>query len=509
MKKTVSTATALSTAIVIALGGIALSGQAALAEPVVELSSDQGTARGDVVTTTAGDEDAPTPAAATPAAVAPTGTAPADEAPVPVDEAPAPVDVADERAALDAPDAPVIASPAPDGYVSLSTAEGADGATLPVTISGTGSVSAVVTITFERLEADGASAGPITVRTGDTDRWTSTTRLASGDWSVTTTQHLVDIAGERSSEESTASAPVEFRAVAVTLPAPTIDVPEVDARYAAVGEGRATVPVAGGGEPGASVRVGVVAPDGTVLEFDGSSPVDASGRWSGDVRVPVGTWTFGAVQELVVDGTTTRTSPNTLHGTFVVESRAPLASPVVLSPREGARFDRAVDVSPGYVDTVFEGTGEPGAYLLPFSGTRAEVDEFLAAVGDVPLPPYDFPIVVGDDGTWKIFGAELPGDYFFTAVQYDPTFDLPVFSDGSEPVRYSVRGLGSGPLASGGTPNVVIADRTPAVRAAADARRLASTGSAETTPWVGLAGMVLVGLGAATVLVTRRRASRG
>ncbi len=540
MKKTVSTATALSTAIVIALGGIALSGQAALAQPAVESGGDLARPQGDLVSTDGGEE-AQAPVAVTPTpeaseaaeeapATAPEASAPAEEAPatapeapvateepaVPADEVPASegqADVeADEQAALVAPEAPVVESPAPDAFVSVSTAEGARGSTLPVTVAGTAAPSAVVTITFERLEADGASADPVTVGTDDAGRWTATTRLASGDWSVTTTQHLVDPAGERASEDSPASTPVEFRAVAVTLPAPTLDGPATGDRFAAVGGGEAAVTVTGGGEPGARVRLAAVAADGTDVDYDGSVPVDEAGRWTATVRVPVGTWTLGAIQDVVVDAVTTRTSPNALGGTFVVEARDRLAAPVVLSPRAGDRFEQASDLAPGYVDTVFEGTGEPGAFLLPFSGTRAEVDDFLAVVATEPIPGYDFPIVVGADGTWKIYGAELPGDYLFTAVQYDPAFTAPVVSAGADTVAYSVGAPAEVPAGTGGpgvTPVVVATGSGLPVRAVTNATGLAYTGASESAPWAGLAGLVLVGLGAATVLVTRRRASRG
>ena len=556
MKKTVSTATALSTAIVIALGGIALTGQAAFAGPAPASDGDGSAPQGVSPSGTAGDaspalgagtdavevdgggpdlapptsdadgdaagaepepsatgSDDAAPVEATPAEEVP---APSEDAPAPAVEAPAPGEEddaeADDPAAVVAPAAPVVESPAPDAFVSVSTSEGAQGSTLPVTVAGTAAPSAVVTITFERLEVDGASAGPVTVATDATGRWTSTTRLASGDWSVVTTQHLVDPAGERASEDSPASTPVEFRAVAVTLPAPTLDGPVTGDRFASVGGAEAAVTVTGGGEPGASVRLAAVAADGTDLDYDGSVPVDGAGRWSATVRVPVGTWELGAIQDLVVDAVTVRTSPNVVSGTFVVEARDRLAAPVVLSPREGHRFEQASDVTPGYVDTVFEGTGEPGAVLVPFSGTRAEVDQFLATVGDTPLPPYDFPIVVGEDGTWAIYGSQLPGDYVFTAVQYDPAFTVPVFSAGADTVGYSVGAPTAVPADAGGpgaTPVVTVPGSGLPVRAATNATALAYTGTSETTPWAGLAGLVLVGLGAATVLVTRRRASRG
>jgi LPXTG-motif cell wall-anchored protein len=519
MKKTVSTATALSTAIVIALGGIALSGPAALAQSAVESGGDLTRPQGDPVSADEGDEagasDTVMPAPEVPASAVEAATAgeqepaAAEEAPAEAEEVPASAeevradDEGDDQAAVVAPGAPVVESPAPDAYVSVSTAGGAEGATLPVTVSGTGVVGAVVTITFERLEADEASAGPVTVGTDDAGRWTATTRLASGDWSVTTTQHLVDPAGERASEDSPASAPVEFRAVAETLPAPTIDGPATGDRFAFVGGEEAAVTVTGSGEPGARVRLAAAAEDGTDLDYDGSTSVDDAGRWSATVRVPAGTW---------VDAVVTRTSPGVLGGTFVVEARDRLAAPVVLSPREGHRFEQSTDDSPGYVDTVFEGTGEPGAILLPFSGTRAEVDDFLATVVTEPNPPYDFPIVIGEDGTWKIYGAQVPGDYLFTAVQYDAAFTAPVFSAGADTVGYSVGAPATTPTETGDpgvTPVVVATGSGLPVRAVTNVRGLASTGSSETTPWAGLAGMVLVGLGAATVLITRRRASRG
>jgi LPXTG-motif cell wall-anchored protein len=556
MKKTVSTATALSTAIVIALGGIALTGQAAFAGPAPASDGDSSAPQGGSASGTAGDaspalgagtdavevdgggpdlapptSDAdgdaagaePEPSATGSDDAAPDEATPAEEVPAPSEDALAPAveapapgeeddEEADDPAAVVAPAAPVVESPAPDAFVSVSTAEGAQGSTLPVTVAGTAAPSAVVTITFERLEVDGASAGPVTVATDATGRWTSTTRLASGDWSVVTTQHLVDPTGERASEDSPASLSVEFRAVAVTLPAPTLDGPVTGDRFASVGGAEAAVTVTGGGEPGASVRLAAVAADGTDLDYDGSVPVDGAGRWSATVRVPVGTWELGAIQDLVVDAVTVRTSPNVVSGTFVVEARDRLAAPVVLSPREGHRFEQASDVTPGYVDTVFEGTGEPGAVLVPFSGTRAEVDQFLATVGDTALPPYDFPIVVGEDGTWAIVGSQLPGDYVFTAVQYDPAFTVPVFSAGADTVGYSVGAPTTVPAGAGGpgaTPVVTVPGSALPVRAATNATALAYTGTSETTPWAGLAGLVLVGLGAATVLVTRRRASRG
>jgi LPXTG-motif cell wall-anchored protein len=190
-------------------------------------------------------------------------------------------------------------------------------------------------------------------------------------------------------------------------------------------------------------------------------------------------------------------------------------SPVVTitSPAPGEVIADASPTWPGGGSFALRGTGQAGSWLLyTYEGLSGQ---------DGWGTDYDAPVVAAD-GTWVI-GDGLPyGSWRATVRQYvgvgDPAlggvWNLPL-SRLSAPVTVDFVLAAPTGAASPAVPVVLPVAETPTtpvasrVIAATRPTGLAYTGASETTPWAGLAGMVLVGLGAATVLITRRRASRG
>lgn len=411
--------------------------------------------------------------------------------------------------ALDpAPASPVVEAPETD-LVGVDAAGGAVGTRVPLAVDGAALPGALVQVTFTRDEADGVVQAPVTTTADAGGDWSVGVVLESGAWSWVADQQVVDPAGVPLSERSAPSAPRGVRLVAVTAPAPSLDGPAAGALFGAVSgvsgpvEGPAArVPVSGTGTPGAAVRFAL---SGTqVVDYDGSVPVEADGSWATTVWVPVGVFRVSALQQHVgADGGVRQSSAVTVGEEFTVVETAALPAPVVTSPVSGAVFDTPAPETDGYVGTVFEGTGVPGAVLLPFVGTALELEDFRALVAEgAPLPlPVESPIVIDPSGRWKIYGANLPGTYLFTVTQYDPRFSAAVFSPEAPVVEYIVRAPGAAPTivsAASGTPLVPSAVRPAAPSA------LAYTG-ADHAGDAAIAGLALLVLGSAAALIGRRR----
>lgn len=401
MKKTVSTATALSTALVIALGGIALTGQTASAEPAP-------ISEGTVVTP---DEDA---LAGTPekGAAGVSSETPAD---VP------PIDTV-------VPDAESTA-PAPSGDVR---------------------------------PRDGA---PVDEVPGD-------------------------------------AVPVE---TGPNVLAPVDDVLDDEVVQA---DFELTSPVDGEVLPSAGVVLRGSAPDGSILTVSTSVGTEFSEKSVG------GTFTIPVVVEATTEArrvTVSGVGPDgvdlgTIERTVTVAALPTLPTPTITSPRPGTTIEGAPYPSGDYLTglVTLQGTGVPGA----------TIDLDLQALDPVVPWGYDSydPAVVRPDGSWADYAFMPPGVWRVTVAQFG--LDENGFLDAlaSPSVGVVVTVTLPAPADSTTVPVTPVDHVTPVSLDRAPFRAatsLASTGSAETTPWVGLAGMALVGLGAATVLVTRRRASRG
>jgi len=409
--------------------------------------------------------------------------------------------------ALDpAPAAPVIEAPGSD-FVSVDAAGGAVGTRVPLTVGGAALPGARVEVTFVRDETDSASQAPVTTTADAEGGWAVTVLLESGDWLYAASQQVVDPAGVVLSERSAASTALGVRLVAVTAPAPTLDGPASGAVFAAVPGASspfdgpaARVPVSGTGTPGAVVRFILVGTE--VVDYDGAVVVGADGSWATTVPAPVGAFRVSALQDHLDEGGLIRQSSPSVQGApFTVVEASALPAPVVSSPTSGAVFDTDAPGFDGYVGVVAEGTGVPGAVLLPFIGTAAELEDYRARNARGEIVPSDYPIVVDSSGHWKIAGAYLPGSYLFTVVQYDPQFATPVSSVEAPVVQLTVRAPRVGPVV------VPAANDTSLVpRAARPAPRnvLAHTG-ADHAGDAALAGLALLVLGSAAALLGRRR----
>jgi LPXTG-motif cell wall-anchored protein len=518
MKNTVSAAVALPTAIVIALGGLLMTAPAANAEaaPTEQVEQVEEV-----------EQIAPTPTLpsvspeSTLPSVSPEPTAPSvspepalpsvSPEPTPPSASPEPTPPSEASdaavsALAPAPASPVVGAPGTD-FVSVDAAGGAVGTRVPLTVGGTGTAGALVAVSFRREERDAAAQVPLGTRVGQDGTWSVDVVLESGDWSYSATQQLVDADGVPVSEVSAPTPEQRVRMWALTAPAPSIVGPAAGTVFGAAagatspwGRPAARVPVSGTGTPGAVVRIGL---DGTeLIDYDGGQRVRADGSWSATVSVPIGTYRLFAVQDYLDEAVyVSRSSPSAVGEEFTVTESAVLPAPVVTTPTAGAVFDTPASETAGYLTVTAEGTGVPGAVVIPFIGTAAELEEFRARNARGELLPYDGPIVVDASGRWRISGFSLPGDYLFTAVQYDSESSVPVISAEAPVVEFAVRA----PVA---LPTIVpVVNDTailPSAARPADRDTLAHTGS-DSTGDAALAGLALLGLGTAAALVGRRR----
>ena len=170
----------------------------------------------------------------------------------------------------------------------------------------------------------------------------------------------------------------------------------------------------------------------------------------------------------------------------------------------------------------FQGTGTPGSDIgviaVP-TAQLAELEDELAAlfpepqVGTLAQPdPQPAPadpadrIIVGEDGTWTVTIAAVPGDYTAVAVSallaedgtvvLDPTTGLPVVSAPSEPLEFSI-------VAAAAAPGTTPAGTTPVASNGTGA--LAFTGT-EAGGALGLAAALALAGTALTLVARRRRA---
>ncbi|NRD27489.1 LPXTG cell wall anchor domain-containing protein [Frigoribacterium sp. VKM Ac-2836] len=195
----------------------------------------------------------------------------------------------------------------------------------------------------------------------------------------------------------------------------------------------------------------------------------------------------------------------------------------ISSPRQGQVLPTSSTTWAGGGSFVLEGTGVAGSWLRY---------SFEALSGQSGWGhDYDAP-VVPSDGTWAIDEALPYGSWRATVQQYvgggDPasggvpqlarsrpsapvTVDFTLAPPVPAPAPAPAPAPGATPDAPVVLPVVAQAAAPTAARLVPVAQRaaLASTGPAESTPWVGLAGLVLVGLGVGTILVARRRTSAG
>ena len=201
------------------------------------------------------------------------------------------------------------------------------------------------------------------------------------------------------------------------------------------------------------------------------------------------------------------------------------AAEVVPVPTEPIVIDTPVITAPVNGEVVvgdvvtFQGTGTPGSDISVLAVPTAELEQLqaeldaaaAAAEGQAstlaqpnpqpePVDPAER-VVVGEDGTWSVTVATVPGDYTAVAVSallnedgtafIDPATGLPVVAGPSNEVEFSVVAAVV-PADSGATPVV------PA------ANGLAYTGSEMSGVALGLAGALALA-GVALTLVARRR----
>lgn len=553
MKKTVSSAAALSTAIAIALGGVALSGQAALAAPA-PLGHEAGASPAEVVEPTGGEaaeSDATAGDASSADEVPAVGTTPSvddDDADIdagtaddagdvtggaveieadPSSEAPATAtsgptaEAVPAAARAAAPAAPAISSPTDGQSLEVTAADGATEGDVPVALAGTGQPGAEVTLSFVRDDAaaDVSTEADVTTVVGSDGTWTVTVGFEGGRWAATATQRSLDADGVADSDPSAESSVTRFEAIAQVLPQWAVVDQTGDEVYFADtevdGEERATVFTTGSTGTLYRAELTLVSEDGTRVLAPVVADEFRDGGFATELSVPVGVWRIAAKQ---VDleaypthpGITSASSAANLSPLItVLPSEAGIVdAPVVTSPGAGATITGRPDQRPGaegYLEFDVTGTGTPGASIALygfFDDGTSGIERYAAALrGDVPVTEVERPsagldpVVVGPDGRWSTTASLRPGTWSFAAFQLDDRLGVELISDASVPVTFTLA-----------APVVTAASTT--VQGAAPTS-LAYTGSSESAPLAGLAGMLLVGLGAAAVVVSRRRASRG
>ncbi|MET4051307.1 hypothetical protein ABID81_000651 [Frigoribacterium sp. PvP054] len=561
MKKTVSSAAALSTAIAIALGGVALSGQAAIAAPAplghetASPSTDAvdpaagGTpgadaATGDTATGDAAADDASVtdevPVAETaPSAEPDAGTADdtgdatdavgaagvGEEVPMPeaaVPATPGPTTEPAPVAALAAtPAAPVITSPADGQSLEVTAADGATEGDVPVALAGTGQPGAEVALSFVRDDAaaDVSTEADVSTVVGSDGTWTVTVGFEGGRWAATATQRSLDADGLADSDPSAESSVTRFEAIAQVLPQWAVVDQAGDEVYVADaevdGEQRATVFTTGTTGTLYRAELTLVSEDGTRVLAPVVADEFRDGGFATELSVPVGVWRIAAKQ---VDLEAYPTHPGIKSASSaanlsplitVLPSEAGVVdAPVVTSPGAGATITGRPDPRPGaegYLEFDITGTGTPGASIALygfFDDGTSGIERYAAALrGEIPVTEVERPsagldpVVVGSDGRWSTTASLRPGTWSFAAFQLDDRLGVELISDASVPVTFT--------LAAPVMPAV-----STTVRGTSPTS-LAYTGSSDSAPLAGLAGMLLVGLGAAAVVVSRRRASRG
>lgn len=397
---------------------------------------------------------------------------------------------------------PTITSPSDGSSFEVTATEGAAPGDVPVAFAGSGQAGAVVTLVFVRDDAaaDVSSEPDATTTVVAGGTWSVTVGLEPGSWATTATQTAVDAGGLPTGDASPASEAVRFEAIAQVLPWASVE-PPYDTTYVAGdvdGRSVAQVPVHGNAGSIFSVEITVVSADGTQVFDTYSTPTSSTGAYYEVVPLPVGEWRVSVQQ--VSFSFPTHPEIKTMSSTPTVSpvirvlpvGSADAAPPVITSPLDGA----VVTGTPADVDgsaLTIEGTGTPGytVFVSVTTTTGAEYPREVFSTED---------LTVGADGRWTTTTNRLPFDtYTITAFEVATGVVNATYSRGSDPVTVDLRG----PVAAAAPTSPV------AVAGSTGATSLAYTGSSESAPLAGLAGMLLVGLGAAAVVVSRRRASRG
>jgi hypothetical protein len=536
VKKMWKTLAATTTVVSMAFGGVALSSLSASAatDPGSTSDADGGTvdsAPASVPTSTETDaaatdlepggaaSETPSPAPSVEGDDGEIATAPVSDGPVDgANDESSPVGVDEDVATPGAEEAvapaaqdevvaaalatPTITSPSDGSSLEVTGTEGATPGDVPVAFAGSGQAGALVTLVFVRDDAaaDVSSEPDATTTVGADGTWSVTVGLETGSWATTATQTAVDAGGLPTGDASPASEAVRFEAIAQVLPWASVE-PPYDTTYVASdvdGRSVAQVPVYGNAGSIFSVEITVISADGTQVFDTYSTPTSSTGAYYEVVPLPVGEWRV-SVQQVSFSFPThpeikTMTSTPTVSPVIRVlpVGSADAAPPVITSPLDGA----VVNGTPADVDApplTIEGTGTPG-YTVFVSGTTTTGAGYPRDVY------FAEDLIVGADGRWTTTTNRLPFDtYTLTAFQVATGVVNATYSLGSDPVTVDLRG----PVAAAAPTSPV------AVAGSTGATSLAYTGSSESAPLAGLAGMLLVGLGAAAVVVSRRRASRG
>ncbi|MBD3942225.1 hypothetical protein IF188_11010 [Microbacterium sp. NEAU-LLC] len=312
----------------------------------------------------------------------------------------------------EAPEAPVIESPA--------TGDVVDTATPPIT--GTAEANATVTVTI-----DGAEAGTTTA--DDTGAWTftPTTPLEDGEHTVVAT--ATDAAGHESPESNTVTFTVDTEAPA----APVIESP-------ATGDvvDTATPPITGTAEANSTVTVTI---DGAEA---GTTTADDTGAWTFTPTTPLDEGDHTVVATATDEAG--NVSPDSNEVAFTVNTAAPDA-PVIEAPSDGAVVeDSTPDIS---------GTAEPG------STVTVSIDGV-----DAGTTPAD------DTGAWT-FTPTTPLEDGEHTVVATATDDAGNVSPESEEVAFTVDtsliGAPQAPVITSPADGDVLASPTPPITGTAEA----------------------------------------
>lgn len=384
--------------------------------------------------------------------------------------------------------------PAPDAevlpFAVLSPEPDAATLTRTVLFAGTGADGAIVTFTDDEGTPLSGTV-PITVTDG---AWTTTVTFP--DDADAAQSVVIVLAAEGAEPES--------RTVSFTLPEPGAEVPfEIVTPMPGETLPTRTVVFSGTGDEGAVVTV--LGADGQPLP--GTQPATVvAGMW----LVPA-TYADDAPvsQTATVALSVAGETPRTLDVSFELPATPALPAPVITSPAAGeiVTGDRVT----------FRGTGQPGAFVgllvvptalaqdAALGGDPADGEMSLLAAEPAappaPANPAD-PIPVAADGTWSVTVALAPEDYTVVAVQASDAAGTTGLSDPSAPVAFSLR------AAPAVVPVLAGSGTTPNANANANGERLAATGGDDITGLFGISILVMLA-GAATVVVTRRRATQG
>jgi hypothetical protein len=360
-------------------------------------------------------------------------------------------------------------------FIVTSPAEGATVESRTVVFTGTGTAAAAVGVT----SLDGAKlyGEPAIVD-------------AAGAWTLT-----VNFAANAETSQSLLVSQV------IDLTTPPTSVPITFTLPSAPAEPEATIVLT---DPGSfeilssrTVTFAGSAPAGTEISIanaDASVTTTAVASDQGAFSVDVVFSDEAALaQSVTVSGTLAGTALTPVTVVLVLPP-LPLPVPVITTPAPGST------VTGGTV--VVSGTGEPGATIALIYAPTADLASGadIAALASAAIAGEGGDIVVNAEGTWSTTLTLAPNSYSFFAgqTQLIGTAGNVASSGRSERRDFTLVAAAVTPV---GTPAVPV--RTPA-RPASNVRELAATGVADTGLAGGIGGLLLA-LGAAAVVVARRR----